>query len=172
MYAAVEATKGTKPGKLVICAPPPHMSPDADVSCTPSGVHWAFSKSCSETPKGLYYPMWPCSPLNAVKVDAANAQTRREEDKVKVDNYIRQGVGFDVVNQTIEREITKSHEIAKYDNLNSFLSCCVCPCGLAFLLATTPLFCVFGKALPMDVRRPWQEGSFRIDVSGNGPYIS
>ena len=66
-------------------------------------------------------------------VDVANAQARYEDDKAKVDEFIRNGVGFDVVNQAIAAKMYEAQKQAKWYTCFNYCwpwgDCCCCLIG-------------------------------------------
>jgi hypothetical protein len=67
---------------------------------------------------------------DVLKVDSEKAQTRRPEDKQKVDDFIRAGVGFERLNKAIEEEIGRA-DASQMMCLAKL--CCCCPCSLVGL---------------------------------------
>jgi len=62
-----------------------------------------------------------------IKVDSANAQTRSKKDKALIDDYVRESVGFAVLDETMEREIHKGR--ISDGMTNAF---CLWGCPIAF----------------------------------------
>ena len=87
--------------------------------------------------KGIAYssPAFPCCCLAywlapQVKVESANAEARDPEDKAMVDRWIQESVGFEVVNQTMEREMRKQQGMLGLNRAIFCLNACVTPCLL------------------------------------------
>ena len=66
-----------------------------------------------------------CCEMYPYTVDAAMAEVSRPEDKAKIDQFITESIGFEVVNKTMEREMRRSATTGSWYFLKL---CCCCPC--------------------------------------------